>query len=235
MKRDFNLEFKDLIKNTLAKSLKEIGFKKSNLNFMRSTDNFVQTCNVQKSLYNSIDSIKFTINYGFFVPVVHSVIKKTTDLPIFPKTYDCCIADRMGFGIYGRDYWYEINENITLELLTKQFKNDIENYLISMFQKIQTMSSLLKFVRINCSEGKIVVNNIVAAVLEFEFGDYERGKELLISEYNDAVIPKLTEGKIVYPDGSEEITYSEFRLNEYYIEFCKQIAEKYKVNFLIKE
>ena len=231
MKRDFTLEFKDLTKEILAKSLKEIGFKKQNLNFMRPADNFVQTCNVQRSRYNHIDSTRFTLNFGFFVPIVHSVMKNTIDLPIFPKTYDCYIDGRTGHLIYGKDYWYELNEKIALETLSKQFKKDIGNHLVPMFQELQTMDSLLNLVRTKYDERKYYIGaNIDAvAILEFEFGDFERGKEILISEYKNAHVPKLVEGKRVYPDGREEIIYSEMCINEYAIKRYEQFAEKYKI------
>lgn len=231
MRRDFTLEFKEIIKETLSKSLKEIGFKKQNFNYLNWTDNFAQTCNVQRSRFNHNDSIRFTINFGFFIPVVYAVIKDVVDLPTFPKPDDCYIDGRTGHLIYGNDYWYEINEEITFEVLTRQLKKDIQNYLLPMFQELQTMNSLLNLVRKNYNERKysIIANIDSVAVMEFEFGTFERGKEIIVSEYKKALIPKLVEGKTVYPDGREEITYSEMRVNEYAIKRYERLAEKYKI------
>ena len=229
--RDFTLEFNNLIKETLAKSLKEIGFKKQNNNFMRPLGDFTQVCNVQRSRYNHIGEIRFTINFGFFIPVVYSVLGDKTKLPSFPKTDDCHIDGRTGHLIYGTDYWYELNEETSLETLTEQFKNDIKNHLIPMFQEIQTMDFLLNLIRTQYDKRKYYISPLINAViiLELEIGDFEIGKEKLISEYNETLIPKLVEGKRVYPDGTEEIMYSEFRVNEYAINRYKQLAERYKI------
>jgi hypothetical protein len=231
MKRDFTLEFKELIKDTLTKSLKEISFKKQNLNFLRSTDNFVQTCSVQRSRFNHIELTSFTINFGFFIPIVYSVMKNTTDLPIFPKTDDCYIDGRTGHLIYGKDYWYELNEEVTIESLTKQLRNDIDNYLVPMFQELQTKDNLLNLVRKKYNERKynIVANIDAVAILELELGDFEHGKEILISEYKQALIPKLIEGKTVYPDGRVEIRYSEMCINEYAVKLYEEFAKRYNI------
>lgn len=233
MKRDFSSEFKDVIKNTLSESLKKINFKKSNLNYMREVDNFVQTCNVQKSLYNSFDSINFTINFGFFIPIAYLLIEDTEKLPIFPKEYYCSIRGRTGHLIYNKDEWYELNEKVALVSLTKKLSDDIENHLIPMFQNLQTIDSLLDLLRTKHNERKYHVHaNIYAtAILELEYGNFERGKEILISEYNEAIIPKRNESKIVYPDGREEIKYSELHVNKGVIALCKRIAEKYNIVF----
>jgi len=232
MMRDFTSEFKELIKDTLTKSLKEIGFKKQNLNFLRLTDNFIQTCNVQRSRFNHNELTSFTINFGFFLPIVYSVMKNTKDLPNFPKTDDCYIDGRTGHLIYGKDYWYELNEDKTKESLTKQLKSDIENYLVPMFQELHTKDSLLNLVRTNYNERKyyILANIDAVAILELELGNFEIGKEILISEYKKALIPKLIEGKTIYPDGRVEIRYSEMRINEFAVKRYEEFAKRYNIN-----
>jgi hypothetical protein len=51
----------------------------------------------------------------------------------------------------------------------------------------------------------------------------------LISEYKQALIPKLIEGKTVYPDGRVEIRYSEMCINEYAVKLYEEFAKRYNI------
>ena len=230
MSRNYTSEFNDLIKNTLAKPLKKIGFKKSNLNFMCPQNGFAQTCNVQRSRFNHIDSINFTINIGMYIPIVSEILTNSSKISTFPKPDDCYIRVRTGHLIYSRDYWYELNESVSLDSLTPQLAKDVNDYLIPMFQQYVSIDSLLDLARIDYYERKykLGVDIDAYAILELEYGDFKRGKSLLLSEYNQAIIPKIIESKRVYPDGHEEIITYE-GVGKYRIECLKRIACRYKI------
>lgn len=67
------------------------------------------------------------------------------------------------------------------------------------------------------------------AIMEFEMGSFELGRDILASLYKEALIPKLVEGKTVYPDGREIINSSRICIKEYEIKHYEQIANRYKL------
>lgn len=231
MTRNYTLEFNDLIKNTLAKELKKIGFKKSNFSFMRPLDELTQTCNVQRSMYNHADSTRFTMNFGIYIPRIYEILHKTEKINKFPKPHDCHIEGRTGALIYGEDYWYELNEEVSAETLTKQFLGDIQNHLTPMFEYLRTIDAVLELIRTDYKGRKypIGVNIDANAIIEMEFGDPKRGGSILRGQYEDALTPKLVESKRIYPDGQEEILYSEYRVNQHRVERVKQLAQRYGI------
>lgn len=231
MNRDYTKEFKGLIKNTLTKSLKELGFKKSNFNFVREINGITQTCNVQRSMFNHIDSTSFTINFGFFIPIVYELIRNSAEKLTMPKVDNCHINGRTGHLIYGFDYWYEINENITFESIQEKLSNDVLNFLTPMFEKTNSVQAILELVRPNYEKRKydIIVDIDATCILELEFGEYLQGKNILVSEFDKAIIPQSIQSKTIYPDGREDIRWSEPRVNEYHINLLNRIAKKYNI------
>lgn len=74
-----------------------------------------------------------------------------------------------------------------------------------------------------------MINKNDLAVLELEVGDFERGKDALINEYKEAMIPASTSHKTTYPDGRVEVRWSEPSINCFQIEKLKRIGQHYKI------
>jgi hypothetical protein len=64
------------------------------------------------------------------------------------------------------------------------------------------------------------------AILELKYGRFERGKEILISVYQESKTPKSIEHKTVYADGWEKITFTEMQVNSNLVEHYEQLAKR---------
>lgn len=69
----------------------------------------------------------------------------------------------------------------------------------------------------------------LSVFLELEVGDFERGKDALINEYKEAMIPTSTSHKTTYPDGREEVRWSEPSVNSFQIENLERLDRYYKI------
>ena len=232
MSRDVNAEFNELIKTQVSTPLKLLGFKKQRLNYLRHRELMAQTCQVQKSQYQRLNSVRVTINFGFFIPVVSEALRKSKALPLFPKTDDCFIGGRTGHLIYGIDYWYDLHEDIAFETSDNQLKNDMANHILPMFQELQTIDNLLPLLRQKYEVRKYRMLAMIdaVAILELEYGQFERGKEILISAYQEAKTPKSIERITINPDGSEKTSFTEMQGKSYLVEHYEQLAKRYSIS-----
>lgn len=231
MSRDFQTAFKKLIGNTLSPSLKALGFKKSGYNYYRISEDVIQVCNVQRSQFNHETNQRFTLNFGFIVPKIHTIMTNDKPLSKFPNVDESYVWGRSGHLIYGKDYWYELRYDDGFEKLSIQLENDINNHLLSIFNDIKTIDSLLALLRKSVKERNyhIIARDDFVAVLECEFGSKNSGKKILLDNYKEAIIPKATQSKHIYPDGREVVSWSEPSVNKYYIEFLKRVAQHYQI------
>lgn len=233
MNRNVNLEFKELMQNCIAPIFKRLGFKKSNLNFNRTINELVQCVNIQKSQWNHSECISFTINLGFYNESVFRIAKNGGNQSKFIKVDECFVWGRSGHLIYNHDYWYEIDMESDLKEIQQQITNDLDYHIMPLFEELQTLNSLCNVLRVTSENRpfKLMVSIYDLSVLELEFGDFERGRTILIDEYKEAIIPKSTSHKTVYPDGREEVRWSELSVNFYAVEKLKRIARHYKIEF----
>ncbi|WP_342332890.1 DUF4304 domain-containing protein [Pedobacter sp. FW305-3-2-15-E-R2A2] len=231
MDRDIDLEFKSLVKNCIVPFFKSLGFKKSNLNFNRTINGVVQCANVQKSQWNHHERISFTINLGFYNETVFRISKDRINDSKFIKVDECFASVRTGHLIYDHDYWYEINLESDFPEIEERVINDLNQHLLPLFEELQTLSSLCEVLRITREDRpfNLMINRNDLAVLELEFGDFQNGRDILINQYKEAIIPKSTSHKTIYPDGREEVRWSEPRVNSFQIENLERIAQQYKI------
>ncbi|WDF76392.1 DUF4304 domain-containing protein [Mucilaginibacter sp. KACC 22773] len=232
MERDLTVEFKTLVKNIITPQLKQTGFKKKNLNFNCVFPNLTQSLNVQKSQYNHSESIRFTINLGFYNSLIFKISKDRVDEPQFVTSDNCFIWGRTGMLIYNSDYWYELDHIKEYEKVSKQIENDLKNHVLPLFTKLQTLDALLDFIRIDYKYRPfhLIANIDDVSLLELEFGDYVRGRTILKRLYNEAIIPKSTKHTTVHPDGREDIRWSEPSVNDFHVNKLIRIAKKYKID-----
>jgi hypothetical protein len=231
MNRDLNSEFKDLVKNEISPRLKTVGYKKKNLNYNRQLHLLSQCIKIQKSQWNHHDRISFTINYGCFNELVYRLSRNRTESASFMSDDDCFIWGRTGHLIYGTDYWYELLGDSDYDKLCKQIAGDLDNNLLPLMQKLESFEFILKLIRTDVTQRPkgLVIDIDDIAIFELEFGDYERGKRILLENYERALIPKSVSSKTVYPGGREEVRWSEPNVNQYHIDKLERIGAHYRI------
>jgi hypothetical protein len=231
MNRNLNEEFKTVLKEIIAPKLKEIGFKKSNLNFNRSFDDVIQLINIQKSQYNHSERLIFTVNIGFYNSRIFEISRNRTE-PKFVTIDNCFLWGRSGLLIYGHDYWYELNFNSDFKDLVVKIEDDFRDHIFPLYERFQKLNSLIDFLRIN-AKGRpfsLMASLEDVSILEMEFGDFERGKNILIDIYKKAIIPTSTKHTTVYPDGKEEVRWSELSINDFHVLMLRRIANTYSID-----
>lgn len=231
MERELSNEFQEIIKTIVAPNLKAVGFKKNKLNFNRTFDRLVQSINVQRSQYNHADRFIFTINLGFYNGQIFKISRNRTDEPKFVTTDNCFVWGRSGHLIYNKDYWYELTLDVDFKNVSLQVENDLKIHIIPLYDQLQTLNSILELLRTDFKNRPyhLIASIDDVSVLELEFGDFQRGKEILVNIYKQAIIPKSAKHTTVYPDGREEVSWSEPGVNQFHIEKLLRIAQKYKI------
>jgi hypothetical protein len=225
--RDYKMEFDNLIKEIIAPTFKERGFKKKVNNFYKATSDLTQIFNVQKSQWNSKDEIAFTFNIGFF----HSGIYKETynkPIPEAPKEYECFINLRSGFISHKKDYWYTLNSVITFDKCAADIKKDIQESAIDLFERYQTLDSLAGLIE-DCPDIKATIKTIPRFIFLMKTNLRKDAVEFIISEYKNALIPKPCISITTYPDGRRVENKSEPKINQGYIDSLKRIAVVYNI------
>ncbi len=211
MQRDLDTEFKDLVQSIISPRLKLLDYKKSNLKYNRQLDKVIHCLKIQKSQWNHSESISFTVNYGFFNDSIYKLNWNKQDLPRFINDSDCFAWGRTGQLIYGSDYWYELSLEKEFNLVAEQISKDFDCKLIPLmeqFKSIESIAGLIRSSADNRPNGLIIdIDNI--AIFEFEFGDCEIGKTILLNSYEKALIPKSISSTTVYPDGRKDVKWSE--------------------------
>jgi hypothetical protein len=229
--RDLEIEFKELVKSIISPRLKLLGYKKSNLNFNRHLDNLIHCIKIQKSQWNHKDLISFTVNYGLFNDTIYKVSLNKQDLPKFINDNDCFAWGRTGHLIYGNDYWYELSLEKEFDLVAGQVSNDFDDKLLPLMNQFDSIESLVDLIRLNADKrpNGLIIDIDSIAIYELEFGDFNKGKEILIDLYANALIPKSVSSTTVYPDGRKEVKWSEPSVNQYFIDNLIRLADNYKI------
>ena len=139
LKSDFDI----ILKGTIVPFFKKHGFKRKAQNFFRQTNDIAQCFNVQRSQWNSYhDDMSFTFNLGFYNQNIRNISWDKDDKIEFPKTTDCFIQDRLGTYSHKRDHWYVIKKTISLTQTAQQIQNDLDNFLLPLFEKYKSLNDL---------------------------------------------------------------------------------------------
>jgi hypothetical protein len=225
---DLQTEFGVIIDDIVTPALKEACFRKSALNFHHALGELTQVFSVQKSQWNSKDSVKFTFHIGF---LNSDIFKEFHDEepPKIPKEYHCLIKFRLGHIIHKCDYWYELNRMNDPSTLQKEIKTDFQDYVIPIFGRYQTLSSLREL----CDKYDFIyltMGNLPRFVWLMKIGEVDAATRLIRETYSKELTPQGSVHIIRYPDGRTEQTTSEPRINQQYIQRVKVIAERYNVS-----
>lgn len=130
----------DEIMSDIYELLKPLGFKKNGLNFYRQKDGFYHFIHIQKSAYNSQNTINFTMNIG--VDMADNPTKKWSSI------HDFAVRLRVGDLVDGADFWYNLDGEILDIFKRKQAFAQEKQFALTHLKD----SVLLFFGQINSKE-----------------------------------------------------------------------------------
>lgn len=222
MKRDFQNEFDDIVKEIIIPFFKELGFKRNGKSFNKKINDIVQVINIQKSQWNHQDNLSFTFNIGFLNEDIYRE-RWNKEAPKFVRVYDCQIHFRLGQLTKKMDYWYELNENRERIDLGNEIMNHLIKYLKPILDDNQTLNSLKDFLK-RYESFKLTMPTIDQILLLLKTGGKEEAEKFLRDEYKEALNPKESTSIINYPDGRKEIKIYEPSINKGYVDKLKKLA-----------
>jgi hypothetical protein len=222
--------FDNILKLTIAPALKEMGFKKKGQHFSRQVNDIYQCFNVQKSKWNSYnESLSFTFNIGFYSELLNNILRGNEIQTDFPNTTDCFIQGRLGSISHSRDHWYELSNRMKFELVNANVKNDIERYLITLFNKHNSLENLKELVLKNAENRTFLISPISQFVFLMTTKEIEFAVEELKKEYKNALRPQSTTQTINYPDGRSKVYTSKPYINQSFIDSIEKYAKYYNI------
>jgi len=211
--RDFQLEYNEILNDTIIPILKELTFKKRGVNFYRTVNDIIQQFSIQKSQWNDKENTSFTFHVGFFNETIYKVAWNKEIIPKAPKEYDCFLSTRLGDLSRKKDYWYQLNESCQLDVLKHELENDLLHYAKPLFEYSNSLTTIAEQCSIEATNEplKYVGKLYERIVFLMESNQIDLGIELIKESYKNACIPK--------PE-----------LNQVYIIQLKRLASYYSIN-----
>lgn len=98
-----------ILLESIARRLKEHGFRKRGDVFSRECRRVVHLIDIQYSRWNDSTETNFTLNCGVYMPGITAAFRNSAE-PKVPKPTDCCIAVRIGMLTESQtDSWWTIS------------------------------------------------------------------------------------------------------------------------------
>lgn len=222
-------QFDDILKVTIAPTLKQMGFKKKGLHFCKEVNDIFQCFNIQINKWNSYnEKFSFTFNIGFYCEKINNVLREKEESNLFPQVNDCFIQLRIRDLTQKIEHWYELSNNISFEVITSEVTNDIELFLLPHFEKYNSLEKLKDFV------GAIgLENNKISSLGKFVFlmitNQIEAANKQIREEYKNALEPQSTTHTINYPNGTSKIYTYQPSVNEHFIANLEKYAKNYGI------
>lgn len=121
--------------------LKPIGYKKSGFNWTLAGD-WTRIINLQLSRWNSSEDVKFTLNFGVFIPDLHLIAERPLrDQPL--KEPDCVIRARYGSLTPSRlDHWWTVDACTDPAELIRDVTGAVITYGLPWFASLVAYSSV---------------------------------------------------------------------------------------------
>ena len=210
--RDFQLEYLEILNDTISPILKELSFKKRGINFYRKINDIIQLFSIQKSQWNDKENISFTFHVGFFNETIYKVAWDKKMVPKTIKEYDCFLSTKIGQLSQRKDYWYELNENCPLDQLKQELKNELLLYVEPIFELYNSLEAIAEQCSVEATNEplKYIGKPYDRIVFLMESNRTHAGIELIKESYKNALIPK--------PD-----------LNQHYLNQLKRLAMYYSI------
>ncbi len=211
--RDFQLEYLEILNDSISPILKELSFQKRGINFYRKINDIIQLFTIQKSQWNDKENISFTIDIGFFNETIYKVAWDKKMVPKTIKEFDCFLSTRVGLLSQKMDYWYELNENCQLDQLKQELKNELLLYVEPIFELYNSLEAIAKQCSIEATNDplKYVGKPYERIVFLMESNMTDSSVQLIKESYKNALIPK--------PE-----------LNQHYINQLKRLGMYYSID-----
>lgn len=163
MKSASELKLDLIVKEGFHAALKPVGFRKKGNNFYRQLKDLGHIVNIQKSQWGSKNDIQFTINCGIFSPEYWRGLSynEGKEVPEYPVEPSCLLRKRIGELRHKGDTWYEVNEIADETNLIDGMKENIDQYILPWFNKIQSTQDFITVIkqenRVCYPIGKLIV------------------------------------------------------------------------------
>jgi len=203
-------KFEQLVTHFFKPVFKENGFRTPAMNFYKDCGEFRKIVQIQKSQFNSITDLKFTINIGVFDKLVNEKMSINDKIKT-PKPYDCALEKRIGRLLPDElDKWYEINFNSSLEKLQSEIESDLNNFLFPYLNKFETIENVISEYK-NEKDPYIISKpiDLYYAIHLLNKGEKEKAEPIVVSYYlqwkgnqywEEKITELLTEYKITVPN-----------------------------------
>lgn len=182
MKLVLQNELDPIIKDSITPIFKLRGFRKSSRNYYKEISDFGLCFNIQSSLYNHEQEVKFTFNTGIFIPRLYELYFGGS-YPKFPKEYDCFNRMRIRQLMNSNDHWYSVKEDTDIYELKCNIREHIENFVIPYFDRFQTNEDIVELY----TDNKFLKGPSDYAFLSgflIIFGNKNEGGKILREHYN---------------------------------------------------
>lgn len=228
--RDYKKEFESIIKEVIAPTFKDLGFRKSGNNFFRDLGAVGQVFNVQQSQFNFKDDKTFVFNIGLIDKEINCLIYDR-ELPKFPKEYDCDIRLRLGHIMIRGDSWYNLNKKTNLAKLKQQITEDINDYAIPFFEKNKNPEKWIDF--FSGADEPLTTPKGKYLIIE-KYGNKAMADNFWNTLYNDALVPKPEVHEIHTKSGMVIRDESEPKVNKNWVQRIEAFANEKDIVLEVK-
>ncbi|TAH35181.1 DUF4304 domain-containing protein [Candidatus Saccharibacteria bacterium] len=132
----------EIVSGWVAPYLKDRGYKKNGRTWSKECRDYSFIINLQTNRWDSQDNgASFVINYGVFVPYLHSVLLEDVPTPKTPKEYDCTIQRRIDNRI-GANIWWNIYDSTDMDELGTEVCRQLEAQCLTYFASIGSLGDI---------------------------------------------------------------------------------------------
>lgn len=140
-----NAEFTKIILFEKRDLLRPLGYGKRGQIFEKETSELVYLIGLQKSLGSTQQEIKVTVNLAIWVKSLASI---RADKPEKSNVWDAHWRERIGFlSPENKDKWWRVKTEDEAQRVSKEICEKVQKYGIPEFDKIQSVSDLVKLWR----------------------------------------------------------------------------------------
>jgi Domain of unknown function (DUF4304) len=137
-----------ILKNYVTKRLREIGFSKNQSTYSKRLDEILWLINIEKSRWNDLNELEFTINCGIYVPGVWSIYANLNE-PTNPKVENSSVYFRIGMLTPERKgIWWKLLKDDSIEtdtIVAEDMVFNIEKFALPFLTKFKNAYDVATF------------------------------------------------------------------------------------------
>ncbi len=167
--------FNSIVKASIAPHLRQAGFTRRSLNFVRPAGEYVQIVNIQRSAFNHQDRCSFAINCGLYVPsVVETYFQENA--PKHPNEAVCILRRRSGLIDGDFDLWFVLTSETDQDALKHELSTHVRTSLIPYLDALLDRSAILAAIDADPGDPQ---QQVFRAIFYLREGFPDRGSEAL--------------------------------------------------------